>query len=162
MDAAAKSAMLERFLHHSDVLHDEEETEASPYAAVADTLQWFHDGGMKTAVVTNKHYRFASGLLERLNLSQWIDVLVGGDTCKHRKPDPEPLFYACQALAVAPADVLMVGDSINDVRAARAAGIPIVCVPYGYNEGEDPRALPCDAMIETLAELPGLLRPPAA
>jgi phosphoglycolate phosphatase len=53
----------------------------------------------------------------------------------------------------------MVGDSINDVRAARAAGIPVICVPYGYNEGQDPRALPCDAIIETLAELPALLRP---
>jgi phosphoglycolate phosphatase len=157
-DETEKSAMLKRFLHHSDMLHDEDESDALPYTAVADTLQWFHDGGMKIAVVTNKHYRFASGLLERLELSQWIDVLVGGDTCKHRKPDPEPLLFACQALAVAPSDVLMVGDSINDVRAARAAGIPVVCVPYGYNEGEDPRALPCDAIIETLAELPGLLR----
>ena len=52
----------------------------------------------------------------------------------------------------------MVGDSLNDVKAARAANIPIICVPYGYNEGQDPRLLDCDAMIETLAELPGLLR----
>jgi phosphoglycolate phosphatase len=51
----------------------------------------------------------------------------------------------------------MVGDSINDVLAARAAGMPIVCVPYGYNEGRDPRTLDCDAMIGTLGELPGLL-----
>jgi phosphoglycolate phosphatase len=51
----------------------------------------------------------------------------------------------------------MVGDSVNDVLAARAAGLPVVCVPYGYNEGNDPRALPCDAFVETLAELPALL-----
>jgi phosphoglycolate phosphatase len=53
----------------------------------------------------------------------------------------------------------MVGDSINDVKAARAAQIPIVCVPYGYNEGQDPRALACDAMVETLADLPRLVWP---
>ena len=47
----------------------------------------------------------------------------------------------------------MVGDSINDVQAARGAGIPVICVPYGYDE-EDPRELPCDAFIETLADLP--------
>jgi phosphoglycolate phosphatase len=45
------------------------------------------------------------------------------------------------------------------VRAARAAGIPVLCVPYGYNEGEDPRALPCDALIESLALLPALMLP---
>jgi phosphoglycolate phosphatase len=56
----------------------------------------------------------------------------------------------------------MVGDSINDVSAARAAGIPVICVPYGYNEGQDPKSLPCDAMIDTLAELPDLLWPPDA
>ena len=49
------------------------------------------------------------------------------------------------------------GDSINDVKAARGANIPVVCVPYGYNEGRDPRELPCDALIDTLADLPGLL-----
>ena len=51
----------------------------------------------------------------------------------------------------------MVGDSRNDVMAARAAGLPVVCVPYGYNEGSDPRELPCDAFIESLADLPGIL-----
>jgi hypothetical protein len=54
---------------------------------------------------------------------------------------------------------MMVGDSINDVQAARAAGMPILCVPYGYNEGRDPRSLECDALIDTLAELPALLLP---
>jgi phosphoglycolate phosphatase len=57
-------------------------------------------------------------------------------------------------------DALMVGDSINDVSAARAAGIPVVCVPYGYNEGRDPRTLDCDAMVETLSELPALVNCP--
>jgi phosphoglycolate phosphatase len=56
-----------------------------------------------------------------------------------------------------PHAALMVGDSATDVLAARAADIPIVCVPYGYNEGRDPRELSCDGFIESLAELPSLL-----
>jgi phosphoglycolate phosphatase len=56
----------------------------------------------------------------------------------------------------------MVGDSLTDVLAARAAGMPVVCVPYGYNEGRDPHTLPCDAFIDTLAALPGLLLSAAA
>jgi phosphoglycolate phosphatase len=55
------------------------------------------------------------------------------------------------------AHTVMVGDSVNDVQAARAAGMRVVCVPYGYNEGTDPRALPCDAFVQTLQELPALL-----
>jgi phosphoglycolate phosphatase len=55
--------------------------------------------------------------------------------------------------------MLMVGDSINDLEAARAAHIPVICVTYGYNEGRDPRTLSADAWIDSMAELPGLLLP---
>jgi phosphoglycolate phosphatase len=109
-------------------------------------------------VVTNKQHRFAAALLERLSLADWVDVLVGGDTCARRKPDPQPLVFACESLQVPPSASLMIGDSVNDVRAARAAGIPIVCVSYGYNEGRDPRTLECDLLLDSLAELPALLQ----
>jgi phosphoglycolate phosphatase len=56
----------------------------------------------------------------------------------------------------------MVGDSMTDVLAARAAGLSVVCVPYGYNEGRDPRTLSCDAIIETMAELSALLESAAS
>jgi len=154
-----KAAMLERFFHHYGAMEEGDESDAQPYAGAGDALRILHDAHMRIAVVTNKHHRFASALLQRLNLMQWIGAVVGGDTCERRKPDPEPLLFACQSLGLSPSRVLMVGDSINDVTAARAAGIPIVCVPYGYNEGRDPRSLACDAMIETLADLPGLLWP---
>jgi phosphoglycolate phosphatase len=83
--------------------------------------------------------------------------VVGGDTCARHKPDPQPLFFACESLQVVPSESLMVGDSVNDVLAARAAGIPVVCVSYGYNEGRDPRTLECDLLLDSLAELPALL-----
>jgi phosphoglycolate phosphatase len=152
-----KAAMLERFFHHYGALEESDESDALPYAGASEALRCLHDAHVRIAVVTNKQHRFASALLQRLNLMPWIDVVVGGDTCERRKPDPEPLLFACESLGLSASQVLMVGDSINDVTAARAAGIPVVCVPYGYNEGRDPRSLACDAMIETLADLPGLL-----
>jgi phosphoglycolate phosphatase len=159
LNDADRAAMLDRFFHHYGALEESDESDAQPYPDVGETLQTMHDAGMLSAVVTNKHWRFANGLLHRLGLMRFINVVVGGDTCERRKPDPQPLLFACESLGVASAQALMVGDSINDVKAARAAQIPIVCVPYGYNEGQDPRSLACDAMVETLADLPRLLWP---
>ena len=157
IDDATHAAVLERFFHHYGALQEFDECAAEPYGGVTAALHQLHDAGLHMAVVTNKQQRFATGLLQRLGLSQWVDVVVGGDTCERRKPDPQPLLFACEALHVTPQQALMVGDSINDVQAARAAGIPVVCVPYGYNEGNDPRTLPCDALVDTLADLPALL-----
>jgi phosphoglycolate phosphatase len=157
-----KTELLERFFHHYGCLEESGEFEAQPYPGVDECLRIVHRAGLRTAVVTNKQERFARGLLEKLSLSQWIDCVVGGDSFERRKPDPGPLLFACDRLKVAPSRALMVGDSTNDVQAAHGAQIPIVCVPYGYNEGQNPRELPCDAFVETLAELPPLLWPGAA
>ena len=157
IDTATQAAMVERFFHHYGELEELNEDRAQPYAGAAECLRLLHDAGLRTAVVTNKQHRFADALLKRLGLSAWVDVLIGGDTCERRKPDPQPLLFSCQSLKVAPIESLMVGDSVNDVQAARAAGIPVVCVSYGYNEGRDPRTLDCDALLDSLAELPALL-----
>jgi phosphoglycolate phosphatase len=157
LDAPTQAAMVERFFHHYGALQEFDECAAQPFAGAAAGLRAVHEAGLRTAIVTNKQQRFAAALAKRLGLNGWIDVIVGGDSCARRKPDPMPLLFACESLGVAPAQALMVGDSINDVQAARAAGIAVICVPYGYNEGEDPRTLPCDAIVENLADLPGLL-----
>ena len=156
-DEATERAMLERFFHHYGALHETGASTAQPYAGAAQALRTLHDAGLGIAVVTNKHWRFADSLLRALGLSGCVDAVVGGDTCARHKPDPEPLFFACKSLKVPPSHALMVGDSINDVLAARAAGIPVICVSYGYNEGQDPHTLACDALLDTLAELPPLL-----
>jgi phosphoglycolate phosphatase len=155
-----RAAILDRFFHYYGELEEQGKSEALPYPGAADALRRLHTAGIKVAVVTNKHHRFASALMQNLKLSPWIDLIVGGDTCERRKPDPQPLLFACGSLGFTAPDALMVGDSINDVSAARAAGIPVVCVPYGYNEGRDPRTLDCDAMVETLSELPALVNCP--
>jgi phosphoglycolate phosphatase len=158
LDAAAQTAMIERFFHHYGELEETNEDRARPYEGAAESLCAIHDAGLRTAVVSNKQHRFVVALLNRLGLARWVDVVVGGDTCARRKPDPQPLLFACESLHVAPSESLMLGDSVNDVQAARAAGIPVVCVSYGYNEGRDPRSLDCDALIDSMADLRALLQ----
>jgi len=157
IDAPTQAAMVDRFFHHYGELEELNEDSAQPYAGAADCLRVLHEAGLRTAVVTNKQHRFAVALLKRLGLSAWVDLVTGGDTCERRKPDPQPLLYSCESLQVPAAQSLMVGDSVNDVQAARAAGIPVICVSYGYNEGRDPSTLDCDALLDSLADLPGLL-----
>lgn len=157
VDPATQAAIVERFFHHYGELEETGECAARPYDGAAEALRILHTKGLRIAVVTNKQQRFADALLKLLGLIQWVDLVVGGDTCERRKPDPQPLLHACTQLGVTSLQALMVGDSTNDVQAARAAGMPVLCVPHGYNEGQDPRSLPCDALLEGLADLPGLL-----
>jgi phosphoglycolate phosphatase len=153
-DAAVSAALVEGFFHHYGHLHDAGESTASPYPGVLETLPVLTSAGLALAVVTNKQHRYACDLLDHLGLSRHFDLVVGGDTCERRKPDPLPLQWACDCLGVSASSAVMVGDSINDVQAARGAGMRVYCVPYGYNETEDPRLLPCDGLIDTIAHLP--------
>jgi phosphoglycolate phosphatase len=155
--AGGQARLLERFDFHYDQLHRLKECHSRVYPGVAEGLRELHALGLRLAVVTNKSKTLAVQLLRQLALLDWIDEVVGGDCCEHRKPSPAPLLLACRQLQVEPRQALMVGDSSTDVLAARAAEIPVVCVPYGYNEGRDPRDLSCDAFIESLTELPPLL-----
>src|SRR5699024_8837461 len=106
---------------------------ANVYPDVTTGLQAFQHAGARLAIVTNKPFDFATDLLEHLALADYFDLVVGGDTCDHKKPNPEPLLHACRQLGACPADSLMVGDSINDAQAAQAAGMPVLLLPYGYS-----------------------------
>jgi len=155
--AARAGRVLADFEAQHARLEQRGELSARVYPGVAAGLAALHAAGLPLALVTNKPARAARDLLSARKLAPWIAAVVGGDSGLPRKPHPDPLLAACGQLGVAPAHALMVGDSRVDVEAARAAGLLVVCVPYGYNEGSDPRALPADAIIESIAELPGLL-----
>ena len=157
LDQSEQASLLERYFQIYEHIESGAEHSARVYPGAADCLRQLHGLQLQLAVVTNKQQHLARGLLARLGLGQWIQVLIGGDSCARRKPDPQPLQVACEAMRVPTSQALMVGDSINDVLAARAAGVPVVCVPYGYNEGNDSRQLPCDGFVDTLAQLPALL-----
>ena len=126
---------------------------ASVYLGVVDGLQRLTDRGWKLACLTNKPIAFALPLLRMKGLDRFFQVVFGGDSFERRKPDPLPLLKTCEALGVAPANTLMLGDSSNDARAARAAGCPVVLVSYGYNHGEPVQAVDADGVIDRLDQL---------
>ncbi len=127
------------------------------YPGVIEALDYFQSAGYRLGCVTNKAARFTEPLLKDLGIRERFSIVVSGDTLPRKKPDPQPLLHAAEFFAVAPKDSLMVGDSVSDVEAARAAGFRIVCMSYGYNHGMDIRDAGPDAVIDSLTELRGLL-----
>lgn len=127
------------------------------YPGVREGLDALRAMGFPLACVTNKSERFTLPLLRQMQFADYFAVVVAGDTLPKKKPDPLPLIHACERLAIQPRDMLMIGDSLNDTIAARAAGCPVFCVPYGYNEGMAVRDLDVDAIVETLFEATKLI-----
>src|SRR5690606_19679114 len=117
------------------------------YPGVVEGLAALKAAGLKLAVVTNKPTEFTLPLLEHSGLSGWFDAVVCGDTCARKKPDPQPLLHACELLECPPGNAVAIGDSVNDALAARAAGITVLAVPYGYNEGVDIHRLDIDGIV---------------
>jgi phosphoglycolate phosphatase len=126
---------------------------AEVYAGVPEGLRAWRDGGLRLVCLTNKPTDFARTLLRDKGLAGFFEEVFGGDAFERKKPDPLPLLKCCEALQSAPSRTLMVGDSSNDARAARAAGCPVVLVTYGYNHGEPVRAVDADGFIDRLDAL---------
>ncbi len=127
------------------------------YPGVVAGLVALRGAGLKLACLTNKPTAFARPLLAAKGLDGFFSVVFGGDAFARKKPDPLPLLQTCKALGSLPARTLMVGDSSNDAAAARAAGCPVVLVSYGYNHGQPAASAHPDAVLDSLAELPGWL-----
>jgi len=153
-DAAEYERALARYF---DIYEKVNGAQATLYPGVREGLDALAHTCFPLVCVTNKAERFATPLLQRLGIEHAFEFVVAGDTLPKRKPDPLPLTYACGRLAIAPRDMLMIGDSLNDAQAARAAGCPVFCVPYGYNEGADVRGLDVDAIVDTLFEATKLI-----
>jgi len=123
------------------------------YPGVREGLNDLQAAGYALGCVTNKAGRFTLPLLKDLGIYNVFSIVISGDTLQYRKPHPAPLLHAAEFFKLDPAHALMVGDSISDVKAARAAGFMVACVPYGYNHGEDIRDAKPDLLIDTLADL---------
>lgn len=127
------------------------------YPGVQEGLDELERAGFPLACVTNKSERFTLPLLAQMRIDHYFSIVISGDTLPQKKPDPLPLTHACRHFGIAPAQMLMVGDSLNDAQAARAAGCPVFCVTYGYNEGADVRELDVDAIVGSLFEATRLI-----
>jgi len=132
-------------------------TQAELFPGVLAGLRLLSESGYKLSVVTNKPRFFTQRLLSRVQVDSLFAGVVAGDDGIRRKPHGDMLVAACRALGADPGSALMIGDSDNDVRAARAAGCPVWCVPYGYNEGRGADTLACDRMVATVEEAATIL-----
>jgi phosphoglycolate phosphatase len=114
--------------------------------------------GLRLACVTNKPISFTTPLLAQKGLDRFFEVVYGGDSLPRKKPDPLPLSTVCQDFGMAPSQVVAIGDSSNDAQAARAAGCPVLTVPYGYNHGEAIHEIDSDGIVSTLLDAANLIR----
>ena len=140
-----------------DIYADNAARRSRFYAGVREGLDYLKNHNYKIGCVTNKREQFTHILLKALGVFDDFGIVISGDTLPKKKPDPLPLLHAAQFFNVQPQNALMVGDSMNDVDAARAAGFQILCVSYGYNHGRDIREANPDAVVDSLAELPALM-----
>jgi phosphoglycolate phosphatase len=149
-DAGLVDAAWQRYQHHYRAVNGEY---ANVFDGVVEGLEALRARGVVLACLTNKPGAFAHALLARKGLARFFAQTFGGDAFERKKPDPLPLTRTCAALGAPPARTLMIGDSSNDARAARAAGCPVVLVTYGYNHGEPVRGVDADAFVDRLDEV---------
>lgn len=141
-----------------DLYGDNTSKRSRLYPGIREGLDYLRSAGYRLGCVTNKAVQFTEPLLRDLGVREAFEIVVSGDTLPAKKPDPMPLLHAAAFFGVPPQEALMVGDSVSDVTAARAAGFQIVCMSYGYNHGVDIREASPDAVIDSLAEIRGLLQ----
>ncbi len=158
LDGEPEDADFERAYPIFDALYAENTSQRSRlYPGIAEGIAWLKQNGYRLGCVTNKAARFTEPLLADLGVADAFEIIISGDTLPEKKPSPLPLLHAAEYFGVAPEQALMVGDSVSDVKASRAAGFKIICMSYGYNHGRDIREAGPDAVIDSMVELSTLL-----
>lgn len=136
-------------------------TRSSLYPGVMEGLHWLRSLQIPLVMITNKAEEFALPLVSKLSIGKFFDQCIAGDNVTRKKPDPEALLLAAKRYSTQPGNSLMIGDSISDIRAARAAGFRCVSVSYGYNHGLSIKDLDepsrPDAIMDSFDELPDIL-----
>jgi phosphoglycolate phosphatase len=146
-DAALYNQALPIFeKHYTELL-----LHSKPFGGVIEGLDEMKAAGFRLGCITNKVARYTEPLLKGLGLADYFEIVLSGDSLPEKKPHPMPLLHAAKFFGVPAGHLLLIGDSLNDVAAARAAGCPVFCVPYGYNHGEPVDGLDLDAVIENLS-----------
>jgi phosphoglycolate phosphatase len=132
--------------------------ETRPFPGMSAALERLAAMGFTLAIVTNKASRFVRPHLEQARIAHYFATVVGGDDLPAKKPEPGQLLHVARELRVPPSRLLMVGDSANDARAARAAGCPVLLLPHGYNEGQPVHDVDADGIVASLAAVADCVR----
>ena len=127
------------------------------YDGVSEALEFLKSTDVKIGCVTNKASEFTLPILNDLGISDYFETVLCGDQVERKKPDPQPLIMSAEKLGVSPSASMMLGDSMSDVKAARAAEFSIICMSYGYNHGEDIRDYNPDVVVDSMAEIKDLV-----
>lgn len=136
-------------------------TRSRLYPHVIESLRALRQAHVRMAVVTNKEQRFTATVLMAHQIRHFFDMVIAGDTLEAKKPDPLPVRYCLDAMHVSATRALFVGDSQIDVETARAAGVPIWAVPYGYNLGHPIDQAKPDRIIPSIAAVAEAVTPDA-
>ena len=158
LDGEPDEAEYERALPIFQQLYSENTSKRSRlYKGVTEALEFLKSTGVRIGCVTNKASRFTLPILTDLGIADYFETVICGDMVERKKPDPMPLLQAAAELGTEPTASLMLGDSMSDVKAARAAGFAIICMSYGYNHGEDIRDYNPDAVVDSMDEIKNLV-----
>ena len=158
LDEASLSAVTREFVRYYEA---DPVSHTSAFAGVNEVVARFGKLGLKQGVCTNKFERPSRMILEHLRLMPPITDLAGADTFPVRKPDPRHILMLVERMGSTPDRAVMVGDSIHDLHAAHAAGLPAVLVSWGYTE-TPAHELGAEAVIERFDGLPAALEQLAA
>jgi phosphoglycolate phosphatase len=127
------------------------------YPGVREGLAMLKTAGLRLACVTNKPYSFTEPLLAKTGLAQYFELVYGGDAFALRKPDPYPLLMVAEHFRLDPAAMVALGDSENDAQAARAAGMGVLLLPYGYNHGNPVQGVDADGIVDSIVRAAELI-----
>lgn len=125
-----KQEFLELYLHNLA-------TSSGLFDSLDELINWCQQHSIPWGIVTNKPRKFSEPLIAALNLNQGISTLVCPDDVNNTKPDPEPMFKACQEIALKPEECLYVGDHARDIQAGKNANMKTIAAAYGYVHHED-------------------------
>jgi len=136
-----------------DLYEDNTAEKSYLYDGVREGLDYLKSQEYQLGCVTNKSEQFTQPLLKVLGIFNDFKIIISGDTLAKRKPDPMPLLYCAEHFNLKPEECLMLGDSVSDVKSARAAGFDIICMSYGYNHGNDIGDENPDLVIDSMNQL---------
>jgi N-acetyl-D-muramate 6-phosphate phosphatase len=128
-------------------------THTRTYPEIDTLIETLENRGIKWGIVTNKPGWLARSLSAALKLDKRHAALVSGDCLPQKKPEPEPILYACELAGVSAGRSVYVGDDARDIEAGRRAGTMTVAVTWGYLAGEDPHAWDADLVITEPSQL---------